>query len=111
VAAGAPRGRRSGKDQQVEDSHLGEPEIAPRELLPDRPHRRPVAVEVAFVAAHELERTLPEQDLGPEVVVLQVLPDDAVEQGDQRRALRVQRLRHLREADPWNARERVEELP
>ena len=111
MAAGAARGRHGGKDQQVENSHLGEPEIAPRELLPDRPHGRAVAVEVAFVAAYELERTLPEQSLGPEVVVLQVLPNDAVEQGDQCRALRVQRLRHLREADPSNARERVEELP
>ena len=61
---------RRGKDQQVKNSHLGEPDIAPRELLPDRSQRRPVAVEVAFVAAYEFERTLPEQSLGPGVVVL-----------------------------------------
>ena len=100
-----------GQDQQVEDPHLGEPVTPSRELLPDRSHRRPVAVQVAFVAAYQPERALPERDLGPEVILLQVFLDDAVQQGDQRRALRVQRLGHLRQADPPDVRERAEELP
>src|SRR5262249_968001 len=37
--------------------------------------------------------------------------DDAVEHRDERRALPVQRLRHLREADASDVRERVEEPP
>jgi hypothetical protein len=70
-----------------------------------------VAVEVAFVAAYESERALSEWSPSSEVIVLQVLLDDAVEHGDQRRALSVQRLCHLREADPSDVGECVEELP
>jgi hypothetical protein len=64
-----------------------------------------------LVAAYQPERALSERSLGSEVIVLQVLLDDAVEQGNQRRTLWVQPLRHLREADPPDVRERVEELP
>jgi hypothetical protein len=60
---------------------------------------------------HEPERALRERSVGSEVIVLQVLLNDAVEHRDQRRALRVQRLRHFREADSPDVRERVEELP
>ncbi len=84
---------------------------APREILPDRLHRRPVAVQVALVAADEPERALCERSLGAEVVVSQVRLDHAVEHGDQRRALGVQCLGHLRQADPPDVRERVEWLP
>src|SRR5215471_13754814 len=59
-----------GPDQQVEDSHLGDPVAAPGELLPDRSYRRPVPVQVALVAADELERTLPERNPDSGVVVL-----------------------------------------
>src|SRR5258708_28995179 len=84
-----------GQDQQVQDSHLGEPVTASRELLPDRSHRRPVAVQVAFVGAYEPERALSERSLASEVVVLQILLDDAVEHGDERGALWVQGLCRL----------------
>jgi hypothetical protein len=61
----------SGPDQQVQDPHLGEPVTAPGEFLPDRSHRRPVAVQVAPVAADEPERALRERSLGAEVVLSQ----------------------------------------
>jgi hypothetical protein len=51
VAAGVRSGLEygpGGQDQQVKDPHLCEPVTAPGELLPDRAHRRPVAVQVAF---------------------------------------------------------------
>jgi hypothetical protein len=70
-AGGSRSGRDlDGPDQQVEDPHLGERVAAPRELLLDRSHRRPVAVQVAFVAAYKPERALSERSLGSEVVVL-----------------------------------------
>jgi hypothetical protein len=59
-----------GPDQQIEDPHLGERVAAPRELLLDRSHHRPVAVQVAFVAAYKPERALSERSLGTEVVAL-----------------------------------------
>src|SRR6516165_950657 len=110
VPSGSGCGR-GGPDEQVQDPYLGEPVAAPGELLPDRSQRGLVAVQVALVAADEREPALCERSLGAEVVVLQVLLDDAVQHGDQRRALGVQRLGHLREADSPDARERVEELP
>lgn len=66
---GASRSGRGlgGPDQQVQDPHLGEPVTAPGEILPDRSHRRPVAVQVALVAADESERALCERSLGAEV--------------------------------------------
>ena len=42
-----------GQDQQVQDPHFGELVTPAREFLPDRPHRRGVAVQVALVAAHQ----------------------------------------------------------
>jgi hypothetical protein len=54
---------------------------APSELPPHRSHRGPVAVEVAFVAANEPDGALKEWSQGSEIVVLQVLLDDAVEDG------------------------------
>jgi hypothetical protein len=83
----------------------------PGQLLPDRSQRRLVTVQVALVAADEPEGTLGERYLRSEVVVLQVLLDDAVQQGNQRWPPGVQCLGHLREADSPDAREHAEELP
>jgi hypothetical protein len=69
---------RDGQDQQVEDPHLGELVTASPEFLPDRSHCRDVAVQVAFVAADQHQRPLPERSLGSGVVAGQVLLDDAV---------------------------------
>jgi hypothetical protein len=61
-----------GQDQQVQDPHFGEPVTASGEILPDRLHRRPVAVQVALVAADEPERPFCKRTLGAEVIVSQV---------------------------------------
>ena len=53
----------------------------------------------------------PERSVCSEVIVGQVRLDDAVEHGDERGAFRMKSLRHLRETDPADVSERVEEVP
>jgi hypothetical protein len=53
--------------------------IAPDELLPDRSHRRPVAVQVAFVAAYEPERSFSEGSLRSEAPALVPMLDSVVQ--------------------------------
>ena len=59
----------------------------------------------------ERERAFSERSVCSEVIVGQVRLDDAVEHGDERGAFRMKSLRHLREPDPADVGERVEELP
>src|SRR5689334_19261459 len=96
-------------DQEVEDSHLAELVTASREVASDRSQRSSVAVEIALVGSNEPERAIAEWSTGPWVVFLQIRLDDAVEHGDQRRALWIQRLRHLRDADSSDVREGLEQ--
>ena len=98
-------------DQQIEDPHLGEVVAPSYELSPGCAQRPAIEVEVALVAVDERERAFSEGSLWSEVIVGQVRLDDAVEHGDERGAFRMKSLRHLRETDPEDVCERVEELP
>ena len=73
------------------------------------PWGRPLLQKVAFDIVTVDRPMATAAQLVQATVVLAV--DHAVEHWDQRRALRVQRLGHLRQADPPNIRERVEQLP
>src|SRR5262249_27564242 len=98
-------------DQQIEDAHFREVVASSGELPPGRAQRTEIEVEVALVAADERQRAFSERSVYPEVIVGQVRLDDAVEHGDECGAFRMKRLRHLRETDPTDVCERIEESP
>ena len=102
-------GRRpDGPDQQIEGSYLGEGMVTPDQLALDRSHRGAVAVQVSFVPVNEPQRVFPNGTRGPRSSSSRYCLHDAVEHGDQRWALSVQRLCHLRETDPTDAGKGVE---
>ena len=116
AGANGPQERSGGlwhaPDRYVEDSHLGEAMPSARELSPNLVQGGAVAIELAFVAADERGRALAERRrrAWPRIVPCEVCLDDAVEHRNQRRALRVQGLCHLREADSADVGKAVEEL-
>ena len=101
--------REDGPDQDVEDPHLGELVPATGKLALEPAQGASIAVEIVLVARGRAPWRAPRRTPSRRVVLLQVRPDDAVEHGNEGGPLRVQRLGHLREPDPSNARERLEE--
>ena len=68
-----------------------------------------VAIEVLLVEADERNAAFPEQRRERPFVLGEVRLDDAVEDGDERGPLSMERLRQLRVAEPFDACEGVEQ--